>query len=109
MKDTKTEYVPTQQEKFIAAIGYMGILCLVPLLFERKSSFAQHHGKQGLVLLLAWLLLWVGNIIPILGQVVWVLGSLVLIILVILGMINAFSGKEWEMPFLGGYAKTFTF
>ncbi len=109
MIDTKTELLPTQQEKFIAAIGYLGVLCVIPLLLERKSAFAQHHGKQGLVLLLAWLVLWVGNIIPILGQVVWVLGSLVLIILVILGMINAFSGNTWEMPFFGSYAKSFMF
>ncbi len=101
--------MPTSSEKFMSAIGYLGILCLVPLLLERKSTFAQHHGKQGLVLLIAWMILWIGNIIPILGQVVWVLGSVAFIILIILGMINAFAGRLWEMPILGGYAKRFHF
>lgn len=94
-----------QQNRLAAAIGYLGILCLVPLLLKRNSAFAQHHGKQGLVLLIAWCLLWVGNIIPIVGTIVWALGSVVLVILLILGMINALNGKMWEMPVLGEYAK----
>lgn len=95
----------TQSEKFLSAIGYLGVLCLVPLLLERKSAFAQHHGKQGLILLIAWMLIWIGNIIPILGQIVWVIGSVMFIMLIILGMVNAFAGRLWEMPILGAYAK----
>lgn len=101
--------MPTSSEKFVSAIGYLGVLCIIPLLLERKSTFAQHHGKQGLVLLIAWMILWLGNIIPILGQVVWVFGSVVFIILIILGMINAFAGRLWDMPVLGAYAKRFRF
>ncbi|MBI5369658.1 DUF4870 domain-containing protein [Candidatus Uhrbacteria bacterium] len=97
--------MPTQTEKFVSAIGYLGVLCLVPLLLEKQSAFAQHHGKQGLVLLIAWIVLWMGNIIPVLGQIVWVIGSIVFIMVIILGMVNAFEGKLWEMPILGEYAK----
>lgn len=78
---------------------------MVPLLLKKDSKFAQHHGKQGLVLLIAWLILWVGNIIPIIGQIVWMLGTIVILILIILGMINALNGKFWDMPVLGKYAK----
>ncbi len=99
----------TQTEKFISAIGYLGVLCIIPLLFERKSTFAQHHGKQGLVLLIAWLLIWIGNIIPFLGQMVWVIGSVIFIMLIILGMVNAFAGRLWDMPILGVYAKRIKF
>ena len=99
----------TQQEKFLAAIGYLGILCIIPLVLEKKSAFAQHHGKQGLVLLLVWLALWVGNIVPLLGAIIWFLGSLGLIMLIILGMVNAFQGHLWEMPVLGMYAKRMKF
>ena len=94
-----------QQNRLIAAIGYLGILCLVPLLLKRNSPFAQHHGKQGLVLLIVWCLLWVGNIIPVLGAIVWMVGSIALLILLILGVINALNGKLWDMPVLGEYAK----
>lgn len=101
--------MPTQTEKFVSAIGYLGVLCLIPLVLERKSAFSQHHGKQGLVLLIAWMVLWIGNIIPVLGQIVWVIGSVIFIILIILGMVNAFAGRMWEMPVLGVYAKRFKF
>ncbi|HAU66722.1 MAG: hypothetical protein UT30_C0020G0005 [Candidatus Uhrbacteria bacterium GW2011_GWF2_39_13] len=109
-KTTETEYIPPQSslssdERFFATIGYLGILCLVPLLLKKNSPFAQHHGKQGLVILVVWLGLWVGMIVPILGQIVWSLGSLALMILIILGMVNAFQGKMWDMPILGKYAK----
>lgn len=95
----------TQNDKLFAAIGYLGILCLIPLLLKKDSAFCQHHGKQGLVLLIAWLILWVGNVIPVLGQIVWAVGSVALLILLILGIINALNGKMWEMPVLGEYAK----
>jgi uncharacterized membrane protein len=47
----------------------------------------------------------VGNVIPVLGQIVWMLGSIVLIVLMILGMVNALQGKMWELPVLGVFAK----
>ena len=39
-----------ENNKVIAAIGYIWILCLVPLFLRRRSAFAQFHAKQGLVL-----------------------------------------------------------
>jgi uncharacterized membrane protein len=93
------------ENKLIAAIGYLGILCLVPLLLKKDSPYAQFHGKQGLVILIAWLLLWVGNIVPLLGQIVWAVGSVILVILIIMGIIHALNGEYWEVPVLGKYAK----
>ncbi|KKW32358.1 MAG: hypothetical protein UY76_C0031G0002 [Candidatus Uhrbacteria bacterium GW2011_GWA2_52_8d] len=109
MNKKETDYIPPQQDmqedRLIAAIGYLGILCLLPLLLKKDSAFAQHHGKQGLAILIVWLALWVGMIVPILGQIVWTLGSIALIILIILGMVNALQGRRWDMPILGKYAK----
>jgi uncharacterized membrane protein len=75
------------------------------LLLKKDSPFAQHHGKQGLVLLIAWLILWIVNVIPFVGQVLWALGSIGILILVLLGIVNALNGNLWEMPVLGKYAK----
>lgn len=106
---TQQDHVPPQvhlpDDRLIAAIGYLGILCLVPLILKKDSAFAQHHGKQGLVLLIAWIVLWIGNVIPVLGQIVWMLGSIALIILMILGSVNALQGRLWQMPVLGAFAK----
>lgn len=94
-----------EENKIIAALGYLGFLCLLPLLLKKDSPFAQHHGKQGLVLLIAWLILWLVNVIPFVGQVLWALGSIGILILVLLGIVNALNGNMWEMPVLGKYAK----
>ncbi|KKU30479.1 MAG: hypothetical protein UX57_C0028G0004 [Candidatus Uhrbacteria bacterium GW2011_GWE2_46_68] len=94
-----------EENKIIAALGYLGFLCLLPLLLKKDSPFAQHHGKQGLVLLIAWLILWLVNVVPFVGQVLWVLGSIGILILVLLGIVNALNGNMWEMPVLGKYAK----
>ncbi len=90
--------------KVIAAIGYLGILCLVPLLLKKDDKFAQHHGKQGLVLLIAWVALWIVSWIPILGWFVGLFGGVALLILVIMGIMKALAGEMWEMPVLGKYA-----
>jgi fumarate reductase subunit D len=107
MTKTSSSHSPEglNEDRLIAAIGYLGILCVIPLLLKKDSKFAQHHGKQGLVLLISWLVLWIGNIIPILGQLVWMVGTILILILIILGMINALNGRFWEMPVLGKYAK----
>ena len=39
-----------QEGKIYAVIGYLGILCIIPLLLKRDNKFALFHGKQGLVL-----------------------------------------------------------
>ena len=107
--DTPPPQIHLPDDRFMATIGYLGILCLVPLILKKDSTFAQHHGKQGLVLLIAWIILWVSNVIPVLGQIVWMLGSIVLIILMILGMLNALQGRLWNMPVLGAFAKQINF
>lgn len=94
-----------EDHRLIAAIGYLGILCLIPLLLAKDSPFAQHHGKQGLVILLAWIVLWIGNIVPVIGWMAWALGSVALFVLVCLGMVNALNGKRWVAPVLGVYAE----
>jgi uncharacterized membrane protein len=100
------EKIETNQDiKIIAAIGYFWILCLLPLLAKRDSEFAQHHGKQGLVLTICSFILWLVAWIPVIGWVVGFLGTIVLIVFSVLGILHALQGKYWEMPYLGEYAK----
>lgn len=105
METTPHNTKDIDENKLVAAIGYLGILCLIPLLGKKDSAFCQFHGKQGLAIFIVWLILWVCNIVPFLGQLIWMLGSLVLLALIILGMVHALNGEEWELPILGKYAK----
>jgi len=94
-----------EENKVIAAIGYIGILCLIPLLGKKESKFAQFHGKQGLVLFISWIIVWIVGVIPFLGWILAFLGSIALLILSILGIVQALSGKYWKIPFLAQYAE----
>jgi len=89
-----------QDNKIIAMIAYLGILCLIPLLGKKESSYAQFHGRQGVVLCILWIVTWVIGWIPFVGWALWIAS----IILTIVGLQNAYSGKMEELPVIGKYA-----
>ena len=105
----KTEVVDKGDPKVIAAIGYLWILFLVPLLFKKDDPFCRHHGKQGLVLFIFSVLVSIVGTIPVIGWLIGFLGGLITLGLMILGIINALRGEMWEMPYLGKYAKKLNF
>ncbi len=96
-----------QENKVIAALSYLGLLVLIPLLAKKDSPFCQFHAKQGLVLLIAWVSIGIIAIIPILGWIVSIIGSIVLFILFIMGLINSLGGKYKELPLIGQYGEKF--
>lgn len=86
-----------ESNKSMAAMGYMWILCLVPLLTKQKSKFAQFHAKQGLVLFgLSF-----ATIVPFFGQIL----LLVLIIVSATALIKAYNGEWWKVPFVYDLSK----
>lgn len=97
-----------EENKVIAAIGYLGILCLVPLLAKKDSPYAQYHGKQGLALLvlmiiaqLGWVIFW----IPFIGWLIMVALYVFIFVLFIMGLVNAFGGVMKPLPLIGKYAE----
>ena len=101
-----------EKNKVMAVLSYIGILCLIPLLAAKESKFAQFHAKQGLVLFLAEVLLSILYAIPVLNVVMVFVGWIIYILLVVLaimGIVNALQGKYWKMPVLGGMAEKFKF
>lgn len=94
-----------EENKVIAAIGYVGIFCLLPLILKKDSPFAHHHGKQGLVLCIAWVAIVIVGWIPVLGWLVGFLGSIAVLVLSVIGIIQALQGNMWEAPIVGNLAK----
>jgi uncharacterized membrane protein len=87
-----------EQDRYTAALSYVWILCLYPLLFKRHSSFIQFHAKQGLALF----------ILEVISFLFLVLAPLVIILCVILSIIGiraAIAGKYWTLPFIGDWIK----
>jgi uncharacterized membrane protein len=94
----------TQENRIVAAISYIPLLFLVPLLWKTDSDFAQFHGKQGLVLFIAWFILWVVGLIPVIGLLA-LLGYLLLIVVAVIAFVRALLGQRWEIPLIAPYAK----
>lgn len=89
-----------QDAKFFAAVGYINILCLVPLLLKKQNRFAQFHGKQGLVLFILEVAASILKIIPVLGDLVFTVAFVVLGILSLVGIVKVLMEEYWEMPLI---------
>lgn len=96
----------------MAAVAY--ILFFVPLLTEAKNDpFVKYHIKQGLIVFITWLAIGIISpvliFIPILGWIAMRLLYLFVVILMIIGIINAVGGKQTPLPIIGKYADKFKF
>ena len=106
----KQEVIETSDETAIAAVGYIWILFLLPLLLKRQSLFCQHHAKQGLVLFIFSLIITALGSLPFIGWfIIMPIGWIIIVVLGLLGIINALRGDMWEMPYFGKYAKKIKF
>lgn len=117
MEENKAQQAPTEpkvnsadaeKNKAMAIVGYIiPILFFIPLLSEetKKSPFAKFHANQQLNLLLAAIAVnVVGTLIPILGWfIILPLGSLLLIVLAIMGIINGAKGAMKKLPIIGDF------
>lgn len=107
--------VEAQQEKkeeknvVMALLCYLGLLIIIPLVTEaKKDPYVKFHIKQGIVLLVTSAAIWIASIIlafiPILGWILVLLAWIGLLVLVIMGIVNALTGKENILPVVGKYA-----
>ena len=103
-----------EENKVLAAISYLGILVLIPLLMKKESKFVKEHAKQGLVLFIAEIVLWIVDLIfafiPVLGTIISILIWIVLVaiaIVSIIGLIYALQGKFWKIPLVYDWAQNF--
>ena len=93
----------------IALFSYLGILLVIPLLVAKEDPFVKFHVKQGLVLLIAGLIVSVFAWIPIARWHFGIVAVPVLLVFVIMGIVNVLQGKEKELPLIGQYADRFNF
>ena len=87
--------------RMLAMLGYfsMGIL---PMIGCRNSAFAMHHVNQALWLCIGAFLCALVCIIPVLGWIVAGIGSIVLLVFEIIGIVRALKGSGAYLPFIKG-------
>lgn len=90
---------------------------LLFLVIERDRPFVRFHAMQSIVLTVAWVAVWIGllvvgvvlGVIPILGWLAELLLTLAVavggFVLWVVLMIQAYQGREWEVPWLGQQAR----
>ena len=106
-----------QDNKVMAVLSYIGILCLIPIFGAKDSKYAQYHASQGLTLclfnlaytiviaiikgillnVLPWTMLGVYSAI----SMILSLGYIAFVVFAIMGIINAAQGRTKELPIIG--------
>lgn len=128
--ETPSEEDDVKANKGISILSYFGILLLIPLFVRKTSEYCKFHVKQGanlFVITIAYtivtqiLLAIIGLIfrptvhtlfyytyttphpVHTVFNVIFSLGSIFFLVIAIIGMVNAGTGKKKDMPILGGF------
>ena len=91
-----------------SGLAYITIIpAIIFLLVEpySKSSYVRFHSWQSIFLGIAAFAISFINIIPILGQIIFLLGMLVLFVAWIIVLLKALKGERYKLPFIGNYAE----
>ena len=105
--DQKKDEKPADAKKLWGIVGYIfPVLFFIPLVMEelKTNSYSKFHANQQLVLLLAAVAVnIVGGVIPVLGWfIILPIGSILLIVLAVMGIINVANDRMKPLPIIGG-------
>jgi len=101
-------------ERFMAAIGYLFFLFIIPVKLRRDSMFVQFHARQGGVLFGLWVLVsaitlfvalftGAGFLTSVLIEV-FVVATIVYAIMAIIGLLKVALGERYRMPVVADVA-----
>ncbi len=93
-------------------LSYLGFLALIPLLVEKDDANLQWHAKHGLVLMLSWMVLFVGlaiiSSIPGLGLVIGCGVSPFLMLIIffvhVFAIVKGLDGERLLIPVVSDFA-----
>lgn len=98
---------PKGDTALMGILAYIGPLVIIPYLTAKGDPFVKFHIKQGLVLFVIELVLWV------IASMFWFLLpfvpllQLAVFILSVVGIVNVVHKKEKPLPLVGSYAEHF--
>lgn len=101
---SRTSSIVVEEGKTTAIIAYITVIGLIIAFImnnDKKNTFAAYHIRQSLGIGLTGLALSVISVIPILGWIISVFGTIFILVLWVMGLINALNGQEKPVPLLG--------
>ncbi len=102
-----------ESRTLMSVLAYIGILVLIPYFSgdAKKDEFVKFHTQQGMVLFVIEIALLVLSILVSMAvPMLSIFGTLIgfgLLILSVLGVVNAAKGEKKELPVVGAYGKKF--
>lgn len=95
-------------ENTAGALAYVTIVpSIIFLVMEpyNRNSFIKFHAWQNIFLCLVLFVISLLNIIPILGQLIFLLGFLAAFVFWIIAIIQASKGVRYKIPVIGNFAE----
>lgn len=101
-KEVKHSGSDVDKNKTMAILSYF--IFFLPLITAKDSKFAKFHANQSLILLIISIAANViGSLIPVVGGIIATVVGLGVLVLWIMGIINASNGEMKELPVIGTY------
>ncbi|MBN1385402.1 DUF4870 domain-containing protein [Candidatus Woesearchaeota archaeon] len=99
----------SSDEQMASILSYLGILVLIPwLAIKKKSPFALFHIRQGMLLFIIEVIVWV--LVAILSSFLWFMWvaimpllQLLFLVVIIVAIVKAFQGEQWKIPLIGDH------
>lgn len=102
----KSDEAEILEGKIFALLSYLSVLCIIPLVFKKDNKFALFHGRQGLVIFVGQVAIFIVSII--LGPWILKLGMFLLGILSLIGIIVSLKGRYLKLPVVSDIAEKIT-
>ena len=83
--------------QLVALLSYLNILVVIPMMFAKKDRFIQYHAKQGMALLVVWVLFIFSFFAPVLP----IIFGFYLALAIVIGWTNVLANKQQPLPLIG--------
>lgn len=98
------DLIDVDERRLMAALSYVGVLVFIPLLTAKNDPFILLHAKQGLVLVIGYVVAILAvNWIETAGSILF----LVLLLVNVIALVQALLGKRWRIPGIYQIANSF--
>ena len=105
-EDTSKNHDEIIEGKVLAILSYLSILCIIPLVLKKDNAFVLSHGKQGLVIFVGEVSVFVIHIA--LGTWILSLGTFIFGALSLWGIIEVLRGRYIKLPIFSDIADKIT-